>query len=270
MSFGMIRAGGMIRAVVGCRTAAAAVIALAVVQGTPSARADAAAGSAAFDKGDYARAMAEWEGAAERGDPAAEFGLGMLYERGDGELKQDYKQADHWYEKAAEHGNSWAEFRLALIWSAGSDEFPADRVEAFKWSVLASEKGVAIDVKAQLGEALDRNQKAEAEKRAAAWKQAVAKKTEAAAAVVVAPAPTFAGAASSGAASSGAKSGGAAAPAVPPPRSAGAAPVAAAKSGGCPGWPFPTLPCTEQFPALPGAVGPRTLALPPPRPPGPN
>ena len=24
------------------------------------------------------------------------------------------------------------------------------------------------------------------------------------------------------------------------------------KSGGCPGWPFPTLPCTEQFPALPG------------------
>ena len=25
---------------------------------------------------------------------------------------------------------------------------------------------------------------------------------------------------------------------------------------GCPGWPFPTLPCTEQFPALPGTPAP--------------
>jgi hypothetical protein len=25
---------------------------------------------------------------------------------------------------------------------------------------------------------------------------------------------------------------------------------------GCPGWPFPTLPCTQQFHALPGMQGP--------------
>jgi hypothetical protein len=223
--------------------------------------------------------MAEWTSAAERGDPEADFQLGMLNERGD--LKQDYKQADRWYQKAAELGHIGAEYRLAWIWGVGGDDFPADPVEAYKWILLASEKGLTTDLEAQLEKLLNRSQQAEAQKRAAAWKQTVVKKLEAAAAaaVVVAPAPASGGAASGGAASgsaasgsavSVAKSGGGPAPAVPPQRSSSPAPTAAAKSGGCPGWPFPTLPCTEQFPALPGAVGPRALTLPPPRPPGPN
>jgi TPR repeat protein len=241
--------GRMICAAFGWQLAAAAVIALAIVQGVPSARADAAAGSAAFEKGDYVRAMAEWASAAERGDPDAEFGLGILYELGAGELKQDYKQADRWYQKAAEHDHIGAEYRLALIWSAGGDDFPADLVEAYKWIVLASEKGLAIDVKTQLGEVLERNQQAEAQKRAVAWKETrAAKKAEAA----VAPGPAFGGAALS---------------AIPPPRSSGAAPTTTAKSGGCPGWPFPTLPCTEQFPALGGAPAQRPPAPSPAHPP---
>ena len=209
------------------RVAAAVVVGLAVIAGAPSlARADSAAGSAAFDKGDYVRAMAEWTSAAAHGDPDAEFGLGMLYERGDGDLKQDYKQADHWYEKAAAHGNIGAEYRLALICASGSDDFPVDLVEAYKWILLASEKGLATDVRGQLAQLLDRNQLAEAEKRAAAWKQAHAEP-----AVGVAPSSGGGGAASTS--------------------------TTTAKSGGCPGWPFPTLPCTEQFPALGGAPPPR-------------
>ena len=94
---------------------------LTVSPGLPDALADAAAGSAAFEKGDYVRAMAEWASAAERGDPDAEFGLGMLYERGDGAVRQSYKEADRWYQKAAEHDHVGAQYRLALIWSAGSD-----------------------------------------------------------------------------------------------------------------------------------------------------
>ena len=96
---------------------------LTVSPGLPDALADAAAGSAAFEKGDYVRAMAEWASAAERGDPDAEFGLGMLYERGDGAVRQSYKEADRWYQKAAEHDHVGAQYRLALIWSAGSDGF---------------------------------------------------------------------------------------------------------------------------------------------------
>ncbi|MGC2413997.1 MAG: hypothetical protein WA459_15015, partial [Stellaceae bacterium] len=136
----------------------------------PAAWADTAAGRAAFEKGDFVQAMAEWTNDAERGDPEAEFQLGMLNEHGD--LKQDYKQADHWYEKAAEQGHIGAEYRLALIWGAGGDDFPADRVEAYKWILLASEKGLATDLKAQLEKILDRTQQEEAHKRAAAWKEA--------------------------------------------------------------------------------------------------
>jgi hypothetical protein len=240
-------------------------VALVVAGVVPAARADTAAGRAAFEKGDFVQAMAEWTNAAERGDAEADFQLGMLNERGD--LRQDYKQADHWYQKAAELGHIGAQYRLAWIWGVGGDDFPADPVEAYKWILLASEKGLATDLEAQLEKLLNRSQQAEAQKRAAAWKQTVAKKLEAAAAsaaaVVVAPAPPAGGAPSGSAASantasagaaSGVKSGGAAAPAVPPQRSSGPAPTAAAKSGGCPGWPFPTLPCTEQFPALGGAA----------------
>jgi hypothetical protein len=237
----------------------AATIAAVVALASAGARGDADAGNAAFERGDYVRAMAEWTSAAERGDPDAEFGLGMLHERGDGQLKQDYKKAAQWYEKAAAHDNIGAQYRLALITSAGGENLPADLVEAYKWILLASDKGLATDVKAQLGRVLNQAQRAEAEKRAAAWKEARADekaKTEAASAASTTSSAPAAPAAGSAAA-------------IPPPRG-GAPPTAAAKSGGCPGWPFPTLPCTEQFPALPGASAPRARDLPPPRPPGPN
>jgi len=96
------------------RAAAAALVAFALVAVVPaSLRADAAAGSAAFEKGDYVRAQAEWASAAERGDPDAEFGLGMLYERGDGNLKQDYRAAIRWYEIAKQQ--LWDGERDALV-----------------------------------------------------------------------------------------------------------------------------------------------------------
>jgi hypothetical protein len=221
------------------------------------ALADAAAGSAAFEKGDYVRAMAEWTSAAERGDPDAEFGLGMLYERGDGAVKQSYKEADRWYRKAADHDNIGALYRLALIWSAGSDEFPPDLVEAYKWILLAFERGLATDVKAQIEAVIDKNQQAEGRKRAAKWQE----EREARKKTASPPTATVPAAVS-----------GTTPPPMPPARPASApVPTATAgKAGGCPGWPFPTLPCTEQFPALPGAASTRAPALPPPRAPGPN
>jgi len=232
------------------RFAVAGFVCCAILQSAlPVASADTAAGRTAFERGDFVQAMAEWTNAAERGEPEAEFQLGMLNERGD--LKQDYKQADHWYEKAAEEGHIGAEYRLAWIWAVGGDDFPADRVEAYKWILLASGKGLETELKSQLEKVLDRNQQAEAQKRAKAWEAAHSAKP-AEPAVAVAP-PGSAGA-----------------PSIPPPRATGAAPANAAKTGGCPGWPFPTLPCTEQFPALGGAPAPRAPPLPPPRAAGSN
>jgi len=202
----------------------------------PLAYGDAAAGRAAYDKGDYVRAMSEWQSAADHGDAQAQFGLGSLYELGAGDLKQDYKRADYWYQKAAAQDYVEAQYRLALIWAAGASDFPLDLAEAYKWVILAAEsKGVwgslAADLEMQLDKVTSAGQQAEGKRRAAAWKEARNAPKEAA--VPAAPAP----------------------PQVSPPAKSGAT--------GCPGWPFPTLPCTEQFPALPGSQAATSGAAPP-------
>jgi hypothetical protein len=204
---------------------------------TAPARADAAAGREAFEKGDYKHAMTEWQSAANRNDPDAEFGLGSLYEFGAGDLKQNYKQADYWYRKAAALGNIEAQYRLALIWATGGDDLAADLAEAYKWAALAVESegvwsAVAADLKSQLDRVTSPGQRADGERRARIWREEqTAKKEEP--------------------------------PGTTAPPSQPSAPVAKAPSTGCPGWPFPTLPCTEQFPALPGTQ-------PPPRAPSPQ
>ena len=203
-----------------------AIGALALVIPSAPVHADAAAGRQAFERGDYGQAMAEWQAGADKKDPQSEVGLGNLYEFGAGDLAQDYNRAAYWYRKAAQHGDIEAEYRLSLIYGAGGDNFPSDLAEAEKWADLAVlSHGVwgslASRFKKLLDEAASPAARAEGEKRASAWTEALATaKTEPAAA----------------------------APAQPP-----APPV---RPGGCPGWPFPTLPCTEQFPALTGAPEP--------------
>jgi hypothetical protein len=222
----------------------ACVVAASLWAGVVTAQGDASAGRDAYEKGDYARAAAEWQRGADRDDADAQLGIGQLYEYGLGELKQNYKNASYWYQKAAAKGRTEAEYRLALIWAAGGKSFPPDLVEAYKWVLLATEsKGVwgsvAADLKSQLDSVLRPDEKLEAKRRAEAWKEALAAPTVTASPELLAP------------------------PAIKP------------NAGGCPGWPFPTLPCTEQtpsfagkqasIPAVPGSVplAPRIVAPPP-------
>jgi hypothetical protein len=199
-----------------------------------AARADSAAGRDAYDKGDFKRAMAEWQAGADRNEADAEFGLGQLYEFGTGDLKQSYKQADYWYRKAADQGNVEAQYRLALIWAVGGDDFGADLAEAYKWATIAVDSKavwstLAADLKSQLDKVTSASQRTDAERRVAAWKEASAAKKEEPRVAV--------------------------APPVRPPDSTNKG-----SATGCPGWPFPTLPCTEQFPALPGTAIANSLA----------
>ena len=143
----------------------------------PPAFADAAAGRAAYDRGDYAGALADWQRAADAGDPDAQFGLGRLYEYGLGGLRQDYKLADHWYELAAAQGNGEATYRLALIWAVGNPDFPSDPVEAYKWATLAASGNwgsstQAAELRARLEQIVTPAQQTEARQRAAAWHEA--------------------------------------------------------------------------------------------------
>jgi hypothetical protein len=205
--------------------------------------ADVAAGRDAFEKGDYKRAIIEWQNAADHGDAEAQFGLGNLYEIGAGDLKQDYKRAEYWYRNAAEQGNTEAQYRLVLIWGAGGDGFPPDLIEAYKWAVLATDsKGVwgsaAAEVKAQLDKVVSPREREAGKDKAVKWREdRQRKKEEPATTLATTPPATVAPPASA---------------AAPAAATSPAAPLAKS-TGGCPGWPFPTLPCTEQFPALPGA-----------------
>lgn len=52
---------------------------------------------------------------AERGDPEAEYKLGLAYDVGVG-TPQDLGQAAAWYERAAEQGHAGAQFSLGLMY----------------------------------------------------------------------------------------------------------------------------------------------------------
>ena len=59
-----------------------AVLLVALALMAAPARADFAAGMAAYDAGNYARAYAEFLPLARGGDAAAQYGLGTMYRRG--------------------------------------------------------------------------------------------------------------------------------------------------------------------------------------------
>ena len=73
-----------------------------------------AEGSAAWERGDYTQAVAEWRPAAIQGDPAAQYGLGQAYLYGRG-VAVDLEQARLWFEKAAAQGHAEAQDNLGLL-----------------------------------------------------------------------------------------------------------------------------------------------------------
>jgi len=136
-----------------------------------------AAGEAAFARGDFARAEAEWKPAAENGDPDAEFGLGEVYEQ----AKGDYPTAELWYGKAAVQDNAKAKYRLMLIYMAGNKQFPPDLAKAYGWMLLAADdRGqppAFAELRSQLEAHLGEQARADGRKFAEAWKAAHAAPT---------------------------------------------------------------------------------------------
>ena len=72
-------------------------------------------GMISYIREDYATALNEWLPLAEQGHADAQFGLGTLYENGQG-VPQDYAQAAGWYRKAAEQGYQGAQARLGGLY----------------------------------------------------------------------------------------------------------------------------------------------------------
>ncbi len=87
---------------------------LSIVYLAASAWADFATGEKAYQSGDYAAALREWQPLAEQGHAHAQYQLGLLYANGKGVAKDDAK-ARQWYEKAAVQGHTEAQVNLGIL-----------------------------------------------------------------------------------------------------------------------------------------------------------
>ena len=77
---------------------------------------------------------------AERGDAAAQFGLGFKFAN-EG-ATPDYVQAAHWYLKAAEQSHRLAQFNLGMMHEKGQG-MPQDMAKAMEWISAAANLGDA-------------------------------------------------------------------------------------------------------------------------------
>jgi TPR repeat protein len=99
-------------------------------------------GLAAFTAARYGEAAGQWLGAAELGDADAARNLGHLYRQGLG-VEQDVSIAVAWYQVAADSGNPAAEYNLGMTYLNGGPRFPRDRLAALHWLNRAAADGVA-------------------------------------------------------------------------------------------------------------------------------
>ena len=118
----------------------ASLLVLAIIVGlaatSPAAADRLVAGSAAFSRGDYNRAVLLLLPAAERGNPRAQGLVGFMYATGKG-VPQSYDVATYWYRLAAEGGDTTAQYLLGLAYDKGQG-LPLDEVAAYKWLNLAA------------------------------------------------------------------------------------------------------------------------------------
>ena len=75
-------------------------------------------GRRAYDAGQFTDAMGIWAELSRQGDAEAEFGLGLLYDLGNG-TPPSPETAFLWYKLAAEAGLPSAEFNIAAMYDAG-------------------------------------------------------------------------------------------------------------------------------------------------------
>jgi TPR repeat protein len=113
--------------------------------------------------------------AAEAGHAGSQNNLGFMYFKGEG-VERSLPLAVHWVTRSAEQGEPFAYGTLGEMYVRG-DVFPPDDIEAYKWLKLAATlmpRGGSRDSHVALLAALTKSMKkeeiAEGEKRAAAWR----------------------------------------------------------------------------------------------------
>jgi hypothetical protein len=118
--------------------------------------------------------FADIQALADRGDPAAENALGLLYAAGDEKqgIKRDETEAARWFTRAAEHGSVPAQSKLgSLYW--GGRGVKQDDNQAYFWTVLARASGddASHALAPFIATRLTRAQRATIEQQAEQWLQ---------------------------------------------------------------------------------------------------
>lgn len=133
------------RILIAARSSLLAILFAILVFGTGTMPAAVAGGSirgtAAYARGDYARAVRELAPAASRGNPRAQAQLGFMYENGFG-VPQNYAAAASLYQSAAAQGDIFAQSRLGLSYDKGHG-VPQNFVLSYKWLDLAAAKAAS-------------------------------------------------------------------------------------------------------------------------------
>ena len=179
---------------------------LSIVCLAAPAWADFKAGVDAYQRGDYATALREWQPLAEQGQALAQYNLGLLYANGQGVSKddaqaqqwyekaaaqghadaqvnlgilydygrgveQDYKKAVYWYRLSAKQGNELAQRQLGLMFERG-DGVPQDYVQAYMWYTLGAANGAkrGAALRDALAKRMTPDQIAEAQQLSREWK----------------------------------------------------------------------------------------------------
>lgn len=116
-----------------CKYLVAAAI-LAVI-GAPLSAQSVKAGIEAWQRSDYAGAVAIWRPLAEKGDADAEFNLAQAYRLGRG-VPTNLSAAKTWFERAANQGHVDAQTTLGLLLFQNGDQ-----AEGLKWLKKAADQG---------------------------------------------------------------------------------------------------------------------------------
>jgi hypothetical protein len=112
-----------------------------VLQEAPEKSDSSDPGQSAYAAGRFIDALRIWRPRAEQGDARAAFGLGLLYDLGEG-VGQDAAAAYGWYHRAAEAGHVLAEFNLAVMCDSGTGTV-RNATEAALWYARAAAHGYA-------------------------------------------------------------------------------------------------------------------------------
>jgi hypothetical protein len=111
------------------------VAALLIVSAAPLSAQSVRAGIDAWQRADYAGAVAIWRPLADRGDADAEFNLGQAYRLGRG-VPINLAAAKTWFERAANQGHLDAETTLGLLLFQNGDQ-----AHGLEWLKKAADQG---------------------------------------------------------------------------------------------------------------------------------